>query len=120
MPAAWNTDRRRSRAQADFWNPTASSSTPPLRRRSDGRSLTSIRTPAPRGALEQVAGQDRLGLRPQKLAPRWSGPPRCRVDAGGVQDSPDGGGADLVAEVGELAWMRLYLYPQVGFSVARR
>jgi hypothetical protein len=24
MPAAWSADRRRSQAQADFWNPTGS------------------------------------------------------------------------------------------------
>jgi hypothetical protein len=53
--------------------------------------------------VEQVAGKDRMCLRPQKLPPRRSGPPRRRVDAGGVQDRPDGGGADLVAEAGEFA-----------------
>jgi len=53
--------------------------------------------------VKQVAGQDRMCLRPQKRAPRRSGPSRRRVDAGGVQDSPDGGGSDLVAEPRELA-----------------
>jgi hypothetical protein len=53
--------------------------------------------------VQQVAGQDRMCLRPQELGPRWSGSPRRGVDAGGVQDGPDGGGADLVAEAGEFA-----------------
>jgi hypothetical protein len=53
--------------------------------------------------MEQVAGQDGVRLRPQELTPRRSGSPRRWVDAGGVQDGPDGGGADLVAEAGELA-----------------
>ena len=53
--------------------------------------------------VEQVAGEYRVRLGPQELGPRWSGPPRRRVDSGGVQDGPDGGGADLVAEAGELA-----------------
>ena len=95
--------RGRSHQHRRSTAPAASSSTPPLRRRSDGWSLTSIRTPAPRGALEQVAGEDGVRLGPQELAPRWSGPPRRRVDAGVVQDGPDGGGADLVAEAGEFA-----------------
>src|SRR3954452_11934007 len=35
--------------------------------------------------------------------PRWSGPSGRGVDVGVVQDGPDGGGADLVAESGEFA-----------------
>jgi hypothetical protein len=53
--------------------------------------------------VEQIAGEDRLGLRMKELRPGRSGSPRRRVDSGGVQDSPHGGGADLVAETGELA-----------------
>ena len=53
--------------------------------------------------VEQVAGEDRVRLGPQELGPRWSGSPRRGVDAGAVQDRPDGGGADLVAEAGEFA-----------------
>jgi hypothetical protein len=83
--------------------PAASSSTPPLRRRGDGRSLTSIWTSAPRGALEQVAGQDRVRLCPEKLRSRGTCSAGRGVDPGCVQELPDGGGADLVAEVGELA-----------------
>jgi len=39
----------------------------------------------------------------QELRPGRSGPPWRGIDAGGVQDFPDGGGADLVAESGEFA-----------------
>jgi hypothetical protein len=54
-------------------------------------------------AVEQVAGQDGVCLGPQELGPGWSGSPRRWVKAGGVQDGPDGRGADLVAEAGEFA-----------------
>jgi hypothetical protein len=53
--------------------------------------------------VEQVAGQDRLCLRSEELRPGRTGPARRGVDPGGVQDFPDGGGADLVAETGEFA-----------------
>jgi hypothetical protein len=53
--------------------------------------------------VEQVAGEDGVRLGSQELGPRWSGPSGRWVDAGVVQDGPDGGGADLVAEAGEFA-----------------
>jgi hypothetical protein len=53
--------------------------------------------------VEQVADEDRVGLRLEELRPSRSGPPRCGVDSGGVQNCPDGGGADLVAEADEFA-----------------
>jgi hypothetical protein len=53
--------------------------------------------------VEQVAGEYRVRLGPQELGPRWPGSARRWVDAGAVQDVPDGGGADLVAEAGEFA-----------------
>jgi hypothetical protein len=53
--------------------------------------------------VEQAVSEDRVGLSLQELCPGWSGSPRRRVDAGAVQDSSDGGGADLVAEAGEFA-----------------
>ena len=53
--------------------------------------------------VEQVAGQDGVRLGPQELRPGRSGPPRRGVDAGAMQDGPDGGGADPIAEAGELA-----------------
>jgi hypothetical protein len=42
-------------------------------------------------------------LRAQELAPRRSGSTRCRIDPSSVEDRPDGGGADVVAESGEFA-----------------
>ena len=45
----------------------------------------------------------RVGLRSQELRPGRSGPAWRWVDPGGVQDLPDRGGADLVAEAGEFA-----------------
>src|SRR3954452_8591873 len=53
--------------------------------------------------MQQVAGQDRVRLRPQEPAPRWFGPTRRGIDPGCLQDGPDGRGADPVAQPGELA-----------------
>jgi hypothetical protein len=53
--------------------------------------------------VEQVAGDDALGLRREELRPGRSGPLRYWVDPRRAQDLPDGGGSDLVAESGELA-----------------
>jgi hypothetical protein len=53
--------------------------------------------------VEEVAGEDRVGLGPQELGPGWSGPSGRGVDAGVVQDDPDGGGSDPVAEADEFA-----------------
>jgi hypothetical protein len=53
--------------------------------------------------MEQVAGQDRVRLRAEELTPRRSGPARCGIDPGCMEDRPDRRGADLVAEAGELA-----------------
>jgi hypothetical protein len=47
---------------------------------------------------EEVARQDRVGLGGQELFPGWSGSPRCRVDAGVVQDLPHRAGRDPVAQ----------------------
>jgi hypothetical protein len=58
---------------------------------------------ADRVEVEQVAGEDAVGLRSQELRPGRSGPAWRRVDPGGVQDLPDRGGPDLVAESGEFA-----------------
>jgi hypothetical protein len=71
--------------------------------------------------VEQVAGEYRVRLGPQELGPRWPGSARRWVDAGAVQDVPDGGGADLVAEVGELAvdgesaWGAVVGFPRLRF-----
>ena len=53
--------------------------------------------------VKQVAGQDPVRLGSQELGPRGSGSAGRGIDAGAVQDLPDGGGADLVAEAGEFA-----------------
>jgi hypothetical protein len=68
--------------------------------------------------VEQVAGEDAVGLCAEELGPGRTGPPWRAIDACGGEDLPDDGGADLVAESGELPWRRRY--PQRGFSVARR
>jgi hypothetical protein len=51
--------------------------------------------------MKHVAGQDCLGLRSEELRPGRTGPSWRGIDPGGMQDRPDGGGADLVAESGE-------------------
>jgi hypothetical protein len=53
--------------------------------------------------VEQVAGEHPVGLSSEELGPGGSGSAGRRVDASVVQDLPDGGGADLVAEAGEFA-----------------
>ena len=71
--------------------------------------------------VEQVAGEYRVRLGPQELGPGGSGSARRGVDAGGVQDGPDGGGADLVAEAGEFAvdgesaWGAVAGFPRLRF-----
>ena len=52
---------------------------------------------------EEVARQDRLGLRTQELRPGWPGPPRGGVDAAGLEDLPHGGRCDPYPESGQLA-----------------
>ena len=51
----------------------------------------------------EVDREDRVGLRGEELSPGRSGPSRGGIDAGGLQDRPDGGGGDPVAESDELA-----------------
>ena len=51
----------------------------------------------------EVDGEDRVGLRGEELAPGRSRPLRCGVDACGLEDLPDGGGGDLMAESDQLA-----------------
>ncbi len=50
-----------------------------------------------------VAGQYRLGLGGAELAPCGAIPPRGWVDAGGIEDVPDGRRADLEAQSGQFA-----------------
>ena len=49
--------------------------------------------------VEEVDRCDRLGLGGQELPPAVGCAPRRGVDAGGLEDLPDGGGRDLVARV---------------------
>jgi hypothetical protein len=53
--------------------------------------------------MEQVTGQDWPCLRTQKLSPGRSGSTSRWVDPGCMQDLPDRGGADPIAQTGELA-----------------
>ena len=68
--------------------------------------------------VEEVGRDDALGLGGQELAPAWSGSAWGRLEAGGVQDLPDGGRRYRVSQSGEFT-----LDPSVaplGFSFARR
>jgi len=58
---------------------------------------------ADRVEMEQVARDDRLGLRVEELRPGRPGSPRRWVDARRVKDFSHGGGADLVAASDEFA-----------------
>ena len=51
----------------------------------------------------EVDGEDRVGLRGEELSPGRAGASRGGVEAGGLEDRPDGGGGDPVAEADELA-----------------
>jgi hypothetical protein len=51
----------------------------------------------------EVDGEDRVGLRGEELSPCRSGPSRGRIETGGLEDLPDGGGGDRVPESDELA-----------------
>jgi hypothetical protein len=52
---------------------------------------------------KQVAGQERVGLRPQEPRPGRPGSSGCGVDAGRAQDRPERGRSDPVAGAGERA-----------------
>src|SRR3954463_14803458 len=56
---------------------------------------------APRGAREEVAGQDRVGLAAEEGGPGLAVALGCGVDAVLFEDLPHGGGGDLDAEHGE-------------------
>ena len=64
----------------------------------------------------EVDGEDRLGLRGEELFPGRPGPARRWIYSGGVQDLPDRGCGDAVAEPDEFAVDSSV--PQVGFSRA--
>jgi hypothetical protein len=58
--------------------------------------------------VQEVGGEDAVGLGGEELSPGRAGALRGGVDAGGVQNLPDRGWRDRVAEAGEFA-----LYPAV-------
>jgi hypothetical protein len=51
----------------------------------------------------EVDGEDRVGLGGEELSPGWAGASWGGVEAGGLEDRPDGGRGDLVAESDEFA-----------------
>jgi hypothetical protein len=53
-----------------------------------------------RVGVEEITGEDPLGLGPQELAPARSGSARDGIDAGLVQDPPDRCRACLLAQAG--------------------
>ncbi|WP_158853336.1 hypothetical protein [Saccharothrix deserti] len=50
------------------------------------------------GGLEEVAGEQGVGLRAEEGRPDGSGALGCRVDPGVLEDLSDGGGGDLDSE----------------------
>lgn len=54
-------------------------------------------------SLDEVHGQDRLGLRAQEARPRDGRPVRRRVDTLRLEDLPNSGRSDLDAEESEFA-----------------
>jgi hypothetical protein len=53
--------------------------------------------------LGEVDREDRVGLRGEELSPGRAGGSRGGVETGTLEDRPDGGGGDPVAEADELA-----------------
>jgi hypothetical protein len=51
----------------------------------------------------EVDREDGLGLRGEELPPGRAGASRSGIEAGGLEDRPDGGGGDRMAEADELA-----------------
>jgi len=63
-----------------------------------------VDTPEQHGVdVHEVGGQDAAGLGGQELLPGRSGAPVRRADPGVVQDLPDRGGCDVMAEPHQLA-----------------
>src|SRR5258708_34842669 len=63
-----------------------------------------VQTGAAQGdGLEEVAGEQCIGLGAEEAGPGGSGALGCRVDPGLVQDFPHGGGSDLDTEDEEFA-----------------
>jgi hypothetical protein len=53
--------------------------------------------------VEEIDGDDGVSLGGQELSPGWAAAAGCRVDAGVVEDFPDRGSPDGVAEPGQFA-----------------
>jgi hypothetical protein len=51
--------------------------------------------------VQEIAGEDALGLRGQELGPGRARPSRRGADSGAVEDDPHGAGPDVVAQVGQ-------------------
>src|SRR3954452_11867068 len=51
--------------------------------------------------VREVDGDDRVGLRGQELAPGRAGASRSRIEAGLLEDRPDGGRGDRMADSDE-------------------
>ncbi len=68
--------------------------------------------------VEEVAGQDSLGLRGQELPPSQPGAAGCRVDAGPLENQPHRAWRNLVPKPSQFSVDAAI--PQVGFSAASR
>jgi hypothetical protein len=53
--------------------------------------------------VHEVHGEDGLGLRGEELAPGWTRPARCRVEASVMEYLPHRGGSDAMAESDQFA-----------------
>ena len=54
-------------------------------------------------AVEEVAGENPVCLAAQELGPGGTRAPRGRIDSRAVEDRPDCGGTDLMAQGGEFS-----------------
>jgi hypothetical protein len=68
--------------------------------------------------VNEIGREDAAALDSQELLPGRARAAECGVAPGGMQDLPDGGGGDRVAELDEFA-LRAPV-PQAGLSVAMR
>jgi hypothetical protein len=70
--------------------------------------------------VQEVGGDDAVGLGGEEMAPGWAAALRSVVDYGGVEDLADGGWGDRVAKAGGRASPCIRRWPQLLFSEARR
>lgn len=69
--------------------------------------------------LKEVTGQEGVGLGTQEVGPRAGAPVGRRIDAGILEDLPDGRGGHLHSQHEQLA-VKAPCSPRCGFSLARR